>query len=126
MTPEQLMIPRYKVIADYPRSRYIIGEIVQYGQIGRETQIKYDDYPAIFKPLQWWEERKVEEMPPFIRFKQDNAIFKIEQWDINFLFGFIDAEKRRGCGLTTFKPEYGYEPATESEYLTYINSKNGQ
>ena len=140
MSIEQLMQPRYKVIADYPCRPHPIGSIIEFtndpydtrtlftlpGAEHRYPESKFKEYPNLFKPLQWWEERKPEDMPQYIRFKPDNTLFKIEQWDMPILFGFTDVERQRGCGLKTFKPEYGYEPATEAEYLTYINSKNGK
>lgn len=64
----ELLKSRWKVIADYPGSDYHIGEILDrdWGWVGNdEVGFKHDlsHYPHLFKKLQWWEDRKPEEMP---------------------------------------------------------------
>ena len=71
----ELLKPRFKVIADYPESKFKVGEIIQltwndpfpdkYG--GYETF--YNKYPHLFKKLEWWEDRKESEMPQYVAYK---------------------------------------------------------
>ena len=64
MTPEELLQPRWKVIADFPKSSYNIGQILIPFSIKDEglqkwyiqddydySWIRVEDYPAIFKNL---------------------------------------------------------------------------
>lgn len=60
MTPETLMIPRYKVIAHYPESRFVLGDILveenlgatvnPFYQVGMFGRIKS---PSIYNPEKW-------------------------------------------------------------------------
>ncbi len=89
MTTEELLIPRYKVIADYPDSSFKIEDILfpfyvedstesgrWYVQEDRDyTWINPSLYPAIFKKLEWWEERSLEELPEYV--ESDNTIYKL-------------------------------------------------
>src|SRR5438477_4551077 len=74
MNKEELMRPRYKVIADYPLSSLSLGStivprdpmsacVVQ----GGAWFIDLNKYPHLFKKIEWWEERKPEEMPEYVR-----------------------------------------------------------
>lgn len=82
MTTEELLKPRWKVIADYPDSPFDVGEIinsngtveqfervVDYTLISNCTIEYPDDYPAIFKKLKWWEEREFNELPKYVKNK---------------------------------------------------------
>jgi len=67
MSNEELMKPRWKVIADYPGSDYHIGEILDrdWGwvgddEIGFKHQVSH--YPHLFKKLEWWEDRTLDEL----------------------------------------------------------------
>lgn len=122
MTAEQLLRPRFEVIADYPKSMYKLGEIIDHGSdeiyIGLDT--KYTDYPKIFRKLNWWEKRKKEEMPKrLISLSQKDEegfsiekqeVYEIIDWDMRAMNGIIDNEKRQICSLLSWKPEYGYIP----------------
>lgn len=80
MSVEELMKPRWKVIADFPYNQaFDVGEIVtgiKHWNYDHQYYIAphpYDifdpnDYPAIFKELDWWEERKEEDMPKFLKY----------------------------------------------------------
>lgn len=106
---EELLIQRYKVIAPYPRSTYTIGEIVVVGQMGKETQIKYFEYPNIFQPLPWWSDRKVEDMPKYLQCPSRGTFHKVDEWH---KASFI-ADGR------TKKQLANYIPATRAEYEAY-------
>lgn len=70
MTPEQLLQPRYLVIADYPGSVFKVGQILE-SDPGRITAIGYyqvDKYPHLFRRLEWWKYRDEKDMPKYIKF----------------------------------------------------------
>jgi hypothetical protein len=58
---EELLKPRFKVIADYPGAAYTIGHIYE-GDLFDDTIIKLSQFPHLFKKMEWWEERKPEEI----------------------------------------------------------------
>ncbi len=65
MNIENLKLPRYKIIADYPNSHYKIDQIIHEadnleGAMFFKSTIH--NYPKIFKPLEWWEHRTLDEM----------------------------------------------------------------
>lgn len=86
MTPEELLKPRYKVIADYPFNKHFkVGEILILFSFMKTKSIKdiehyyhhgethqnfediwFDCYPHLFRKLQWWEDRKPENMPEYV------------------------------------------------------------
>ncbi|WP_343680040.1 hypothetical protein [Chryseobacterium arthrosphaerae] len=71
MTKEQLLKPRFKVINIYPGCEWSIGEILDrdWGWDGDdEIGFKHhvSDFPHLFKPLKWFEERKAEDFPIYV------------------------------------------------------------
>lgn len=110
MTTEELLRPRYKVIADWPGNRMPVGVILMStthdcfiwdGLIYHKSMLEH--HPHLFKKLEWWEERKPEDMPEY--YKIDGAIYK---WG-------------REHGLDCCIARGRVLPSTESEYNTYIN-----
>ena len=103
MTKEELLKPRYKVIADYPYCPYMIGSLVedtatrflltrtncydsfemdiveQDNYVTEETILKY---PHLFKPLNWWEDLKPIEFPKYVKSKH-GGIFEVINWTTN-------------------------------------------
>lgn len=79
MNNEQLMLTRYKVIADFPNSDMDTGEI--YTRLptgnwkcnrdsrgyGAATVPQFHCFPHLFKRLEWWEDRAPEEMPEYVK-----------------------------------------------------------
>ena len=65
MKAKELMKPRFEVIANYPGSHLAIGKVIDfdYGKTEYDSPNNFENYPAIFRPLNWWEYRTVEEMP---------------------------------------------------------------
>ncbi len=141
MTAEELLKPRYEVIADYPNNPHKIGDVIQANpnqQSIHLTTISYandfgdrvnqqewaaptsfDKYPHLFRKLNWWEHRKVEDMPKKLisMVDKDNPekmthkeIIEIQGWDMEHLIGWIDEKERSCCSLLAFNPEYGYFP----------------
>jgi len=105
MTVEELLMPRYKVIADYPSSPYYVGEIKD--RLGDNVAAHFAKYPHLFRKLNWWEERKVEDMPEYVKYH--NGSISLLTKDM------IDAG---GIVLED------YLPTTEQQYNDYINSKS--
>lgn len=65
---EQLLQPRFKIIASWPRSGFPVG-LVFTGNVLTDLQksvIECEQYPHIFQRLEWWEERKIDELPEFV------------------------------------------------------------
>ena len=123
MTARELLQPRYEVIADYPKSDFKVGQIIQcsddlvndkdVGAFLRKFKYNFDKYPHLFKKLNWWEHRKIEDMPKKLICKaiqNDTEVQKIESWDMEILVGWTNKEKRECCSLLSFNPEYGYFP----------------
>ncbi len=62
MTKKELLIERYKCIADYPENKFCkVGEIL----MGNDSNLC--NYPHLFKKLEWWEERTPRDMPTYIK-----------------------------------------------------------
>lgn len=94
MTPEELLIPRFKVISDYPESPFSIGDILKYNSVLDKYIYFYEDgdvisinpkyYPAIFKKLEWWEERNIEELPEYLQEIIDGkqVVYQVFEYDL--------------------------------------------
>lgn len=133
---EDLLKPRVKVTADYPESPFRIGDILEHdgepdecwilNRTGRKyINLETSTYPAIFKKLEWWEEREPEQLPEYV--KPVNPKEYLRQ------FGEVVLQVNRELsGPYTFHatnlfqlasmPWEEWLPATESEYLNYINT----
>jgi hypothetical protein len=128
MSNEELLKPRYKVIADYPSSDFNIGDIVyadpfgrfmQYGDYGA-WQLHPEIYPAIFRKLEWWEERSPEDMPEYV--KEGKVVHKVTYSKSNNLDMWMRFE-HGGKWLVHKVVMCFYEPATKEEYETFLHNK---
>ena len=115
MKAEELMKPRFEVIADYPFPKnYIyvkVGGIVE--TKNKKDIVYFSQYPHLFRKLNWWEHRDIEDMPKRLISKctpTSDEIFEIEEWDMERLLGWINKGGRDCCDLTIWTPEYGYFP----------------
>lgn len=135
MQPEELMLPRYKVIADYPDSEFEVGEIllqckdgIRIVSLSRNMFMdffKVHKYPHLFKPLSCWEDRKPEEMPEYVKEKDSlykiGEVIKVKEWDME------DEETDVPCFMDEKDNHFtwvrGFEPATLEEYNAYINKQ---
>lgn len=122
LSTEQLLMPRYKVIADYPMSSHAVGDVLTYliggTFVNERIRVKEDslqNYPAIFKPLSWWEERALEDMPEYVKEvmktdfgESDKGTFTIEKYDSDYVFIML--------------AHIDYIPSTLTEYQSFINS----
>jgi hypothetical protein len=95
MTKEELLKPRWKIIAAIPFKEeedfWKVGEILDrdWGWHGNdEDGFKYhiSDYPHLFKKLEWWEERKVEEMPEYLKWRDTGVVCKPSKFRDNYFF----------------------------------------
>lgn len=133
----ELLKPRYEVIAESPNNPERIGDIFHqiyddgiFHLINREHQsvgyhvMVLDNYPHLFRKLEWWEHRKPEEMPEYLKsveISPDPHYVKVTKHYSSFFEGQYQASK-------VFKPYWEspynlYIPATELEYTNYINQK---
>jgi hypothetical protein len=83
---EQVLIPRFKVVANYPgNTSFRVGEIITVDNKAIEKEFAV--YPAIFRRLKWWEDRDQEDMPEYVKFTKMYAsftkgeVFKWKTWD---------------------------------------------
>jgi hypothetical protein len=130
-SPEELLKPRYKVIADYPNSELGIGDLLmQYiaGSVWRHiwTSGEWTDitihnpekYPHLFRKLEWWEERTNEEMPQYVKGEYEGKVYGI--WKVIFW------ELDKGRGMLNDNSCVSFSsfvvPATETEYLNQNKS----
>lgn len=106
MTREELMKPRFSVIADYPGLSYNVGDIVEVLTDDNYGIIDMVEYPHLFKKLKWWESRRIEDMPKKLIFGDD--IIDIIDWDMK---RYIGTRKDGGqCNLKLYNYDYGYFP----------------
>lgn len=126
MTAKELMMPRFEVIAEYPKCEFKTGEIlsrVKYATndiyhtdenaaVGGLDLSEIEKYPHLFRKMNWWENRKSEDMPKQVYCKavNTNEIFDIQEWDMSINVGWVNKERRECCDLRAFTPEYGYFP----------------
>lgn len=112
MTPQELLKPRYEVIADFPKNWNKVGDIIEYSigqpQIlylnGKDT-VPIENYPHLFKRLEWWEERRPEDMPEYVK-----VLGEMKPFDV-----FKDSWKNF---LAQTKSEFS--PVTKEEYEQFL------
>ena len=126
MTTEELLKPRWKVIADFPgryRTGIKVGDVLIPKEIDQpetyfvaDYYVNLSHYPAIFRKLGWWEERDEKDMPKYVRYKgcemfrlnspKMGEVLKVDNYQEDYL------NHNKGCDWISL-----YEPATEQEYL---------
>jgi len=92
MTHEELMKPRWKVIADFPGSDFPIGRIINSSDFTLRTIDGKDwletrsfdgfhpnDFLHLFKPMKWWEERTEDELPKFIKYRKGPGRYAVHK-----------------------------------------------
>ena len=125
MKASELLKPRYEVIASYPGSEFEVGEVVQLNRSDENKPFRYlsyqnesgpevwythtfQEYPHIFRKMNWWEQRSADQMPDKIKHTEGD-VYYIIKWDMEKAWGHID-NSGRGCGLNMWPDGYGYEP----------------
>lgn len=133
-----LLTPRYMVEADYPNSPFRVGDVLRrhvylesdetyyvYAKVPDNFNIVLHDYidddvivkyPHIFRPMHWSEQRELGEMPRWVIWRSTGAISPCE---------WVEHKKSFGCLIRgqKFTSLNAFLPATESEYLEYLKSK---
>lgn len=150
MNTNELLYPRYKVIAPWPGMEaepFRLEQIVTLrphkddeGECFIHIPDKhmpgsymrrgfFDKFPHLFKKLEWWEERKIEEMPEYIKFTNSGRVFKISKWSKCIggwnMHNEVDGKDVTDCYASIewhFQKEKS-APATLAEYEQYINQK---
>lgn len=123
---EHLLTPRFKVIADFPGCPWLIGRVLvkeggHYECHKAPASLKIrnpEKFPAVFKKLEWHEERTLEEMPQYVK-KRDEVykVLRVEGDGAGELILFIDENDTLGWYFNDF------QPATEEDYNNYLQSK---
>ena len=129
MKAKDLLIPRFELINNYPdcdKHKLAVGSIITFEYYNDETKQWYNDngksiiydayyegYAHLFKKLNWWENRKKEDMPNKLICKAipyDQEVQIIVEWDMELLIGWLDKKQHSYCSLNSFNPKYGYFP----------------
>lgn len=123
-----LLTPRWELIADYPGNMLPVGHVFSnlacYDGCMRLPSKMMDQYPNIFRRLQWWEHRQAREMPEYLThvlIPDKRTFHKIIKWDMSRKVGIEEAHS--GCNLLIWSPEYTYQPSTKKEYDEYMANK---
>lgn len=125
----ELLRPRYKVIADYPGNDYGVYEIIPLSEYmglyaliqddGKfvEWESFYREFPHLFQKLEWWEDREEKDMPEYVKWNYNNApefgnVEKVEKWS-----PFIDTMTAKvPSQVNDIRASY-FVPATKEEYI---------
>ena len=128
MSNNELLKPRYKVIALYPNSEtngMIMGKILIADFPTKSTQELWteakNEYPHIFKKLEWWEERGENDFDElkFVKTHAGNSVRTVLRLELRLNKIVLDGGKVR--------PISHWVPATEQEYNTFnAEIRNGQ
>lgn len=132
-TQEELMQLRYKVIADWPKSRYNVGDIIPVTEISdwyyyyhdpAISNTMIDKYPHLFKKLDWWEDLEPDDMPEYVKVNMKRTvlpygdIIHVETWEsVNYIDNNGSNATDFYCTIAGYKYHVGNVlPATQSEY----------
>lgn len=141
---DNLLQPRWEVIADYPGSHLEVGSVFNCEKLndGKNDFFLYEEdmklYPHLFRPLPWYLKREIEELPQYL--KWDTKQVPEENYDevikVNgyrkcnpggSMAGMIEV-KYDAVKDKEIKPTISYLsihlPATIAQYTEYINAKN--
>ena len=133
LTKQQLLSPRVLCIGgeqgkpNYTGSQFKTGEILtkekRYNDVYlTDNNRSYifcwhaDRFPHLFKPLQWWYGRTVEEMPEYILASKTYGIVKVNEWRC---MGELCLALTDDGMLSAANWEF--EPADESDYELYVS-----
>lgn len=137
LSVEELLKPRYKVIAPFPRGFLPVGTVfildnesviaaLPNGKKKITSSYYYsepEECPNIFKELKFWEERRKEDLPKYIKYVDDKGTefekticLEVKEW-------IIDDEYTRpdDFGVLAFKDLIS-TPITLEEYNAYQSS----
>lgn len=135
MTTEELLQRRYKILAPgYPYCPWEVGSILHVDCDGElfSKQAGYplsrrmvmasmaDGYPNIFEPLPWWKERKVEDMPGYVKRTYNGEVLEFSRFKLEYR-AYEDAPLEYIAGSYHISL---FEPATASDYNAYLQTTN--
>lgn len=116
-----LLKSRFKMIAAYPYADNKVGSIIS--PVSRMKIDHYKDFPHLFRELKWYEERKAEEMPVYVKLQQpydtiQPGVYKLLQFNPTSFIIQVDVNS-----LIKILPLYDavVVPATETEFKNYSN-----
>lgn len=134
LSKEELLKPRYKVIAGYPGCDFSMGGIIVLDKINEDERVGKDvyycyhaafgllaefdlsPYPHLFRKLEWHQDRKPEELlGGYAKSKRMGYVTKINE-PIS-----ADGEWFVWDNLKNSVPFTDYDPATLEEYNQFIN-----
>lgn len=138
LTVEQLLQPRYRVIADYPFSPYKVGDIIEpyegqfpvlnipgHDLLGRIKTTQYglpiteaEKYPNLLQRCHWSEGRTKEEFPEYLRYDDTSVADKVLSVKCNDAGFVVEIETEGEPGLF-YRPDIYDRPATREEYEAY-------
>ena len=128
MNPEQFLQPRYKVTADYPLSKlyFNVGDILYWNEQYESYRIDekqvamnkdtVESFPHLFRPLQWWEDREEKDLPKFVKHGENGKPRKVFEYVLRWNEVVFEGGRTR-------KINKDWLPATETEYNSYLKSK---
>lgn len=138
-TSIDLMAPRVIVENLWPGCEFEVGEILTLNKDGHYVgnnsfiwTLKEDvePFPYLMRPLKWWEKREVSEMPEYVKINKDTrGLYDLETFGQYLKAGTI-IKVVRWFGTSPFVTKSEFilacyiDPATESEYQSYLNSKH--
>lgn len=135
MTKEELLIKRYKVTALWPGTHWKVGDVFEYDNYNcfkSESQPSiplhgsvFEAHPHLFKSLHWAEDRKVEDMPQYVRsIKQEydygirvGGVIKVKEWVLLCETMYVIQSPKREYHPSCFVP------ATKEEYEAYMKER---
>jgi len=133
MTNEQLLSPRYEVVAEDTSKTFKQGDVFQFEKIypysGYSCEFNgrivapafFDKFPHLFKKLSWYERRPPDNMPEYVLWAEstDQEVSKVTEWDNKHsgMYARID-------GGLVHPGTSCLMPATIQDYETFINSKS--
>ena len=110
MTAEELMKPRYELIANYPGCKWTCFSIINPKALEKDY---LDQFPHLFRKLNWWERRNVEDMPKKVKYRDSigkDIICEIKEWNMQDFVGYSDSTCRVAIVLGLFKSEFDFRP----------------
>lgn len=138
MTTEDLLKPRYRVIADWPgvAGKVNVGDIFTPdpedegmfwidGEPFQEDKLL--DYPHLFRKLEWWEERPEGELPQYL--KSISVALSMKIGEVCKVRKYAADIKKAGVfleGKSFSRLIETMVPSDEEEYNQYIKQQSKQ